>query len=256
LLTIGLNSQYRYSDISVNKKIDNPIDPDLRPEIANRIKQLRVALGLTQAQFAERCEVKQATVAGWEKDEGNDRPGPVALVRIARLAPESERDWWHERAQLKEFTDAYAPRSASVLRVPLFKDKIAAGAGREIANTESERDLAFPKEWFPSGSKIVALQVEGDSMAPLIMSGYYVLIDVAETDIKRLVGHMVAARAPHGCTVKWLRKWGKFYQLMPQHVSEDYPAPIISEENWDEYGIIGRVVRWIGEPKPPGRVKR
>jgi SOS-response transcriptional repressor LexA len=216
-----------------------------------------VSLGLTQTQFAERCDVTQATVAGWEKDEGRDKPSPVALVKIARLAPEEDRDWWHDRAQLKEFTETYAPQSPAIVRIPLFKDKIAAGTGREIAGTESDREMALPKEWFPSGSKVVALQVDGDSMAPLILSGYYVLIDVATSEIKKLVGHMVAARSQHGCTVKWLRKdkdTGN-YQLIPQHVSEDYEVRSITPANEHEFGIIGRVVRWIGEPKPPKRRK-
>jgi SOS-response transcriptional repressor LexA len=210
---------------------------------------------MTQQAFAVALEVKQATVAGWEKEDGTDRPGPVTLVKIARLAPEADRDWWHDRAQLKELTDSlYVSPSVGALRVPLYKGKIAAGTGRDIEG-EVEREITLPREWFMGGTRIIALKVTGDSMSPLIMDGYYVLIDVAERDPKRLAGHMVAARANGGCTVKWLRKDRDtgYFQLVPQHVSEEYPVRIITPENQHEFGIIGRVVRWIGEPKPPKR---
>jgi hypothetical protein len=52
-----------------------------------------------------------------------------------------------------------------------------------------------------------------------------VLIDLTQKDPKRLVNDMVAARdAEGGVTIKWLRKIGNYYMLVPQHTSAAPPA--------------------------------
>jgi SOS-response transcriptional repressor LexA len=203
---------------------------------------------MSQEVLAKHCGVDQTMVSRWKS--GKRRPGPDSLVSIAHFVPEDEKEWWFEQAGVPRLVRAGDASHAKT--VPLFKGKIAAGHGREIEG-EIETELPLPKEWFSPGSKIIALKVDGDSMAPLVNSGYYVLVDISQTDIKRLAGHMVAARATHGCTLKWLRKDHDtgFFQLIPQHVSEAYPVRTITPENQHEFGIIGRVVRWIGEPKPP-----
>jgi SOS-response transcriptional repressor LexA len=226
--------------------------PEVRPLIASRISELLKRPGMTQEVLAKHCKVDQTIVSRWTR--GERTPGPDSLISIAHLVPEEEKEGWFELAGVPK---AVRPADISHKTVPLFKGKIAAGHGREIEG-EIEREMPFPKEWFGPGSRIIALKVDGDSMSPLVNSGYYVLVDISQTDIKRLAGHMVAARAPHGCTLKWLRKDSDtgFFQLIPQHVSEAYPVRTITPENEHEFGIIGRVVRWIGEPKPPGRTKR
>jgi SOS-response transcriptional repressor LexA len=229
------------------------IKPELRPLIARRIRDLLARPGMTQEVLAQHCGVDQTIVSRW--GSGARTPGIGSFQAIAHLVPEDEKEWWFELAGVPKVLRPDDPAFQS-RPVPLFKGRVAAGHGREIEG-EIEKELPLPKEWFQPGSKIIAMKVEGDSMSPLINDGYYVLIDIAERDIKRLAGHMVAARSQHGCTVKWLRKWGKFYQLMPQHVSEEHPAPIIDPENHEDFAIIGRVVKWVGEPKPPKRqVKR
>jgi SOS-response transcriptional repressor LexA len=225
--------------------------PEVRQLIAKRISELLTRPGMSQEVLAKQCGVDQSIVSRWIS--GKRTPGPDSLISITNWVPEDEKEDWLALAGV--------PRSVhdadlTHRKVPLFKGKIAAGHGREVEG-EIERELPLPKEWFSPGSQIIALKVDGDSMAPLVNSGYYVLVDISQTEIKRLAGHMVAARATHGCTLKWLRKDHDtgFFQLIPQHVSEAYPVRTITPENQHEFGIIGRVVRWIGEPKPPKRGK-
>jgi SOS-response transcriptional repressor LexA len=224
--------------------------PEVRQLIAKRISELLRRPGMSQELVAKQCGVDQSIVSRWIS--GKRTPGPDSLLGIAHMLAEEEREAWFALAGVPSMGQKEIPHKT----VPLFKGKIAAGHGREVEG-EIERELPLPKEWFAPGSKIIALKVDGDSMAPLVNSGYYVLVDVSQTEIKRLAGHMVAARATHGCTLKWLRKDSDtgFYQLIPQHVSEAYPVRTITPENQHEFGIIGRVVRWIGEPKPP-KMKR
>jgi SOS-response transcriptional repressor LexA len=229
--------------------------PEVRLLIASRISELLTRAGMSQERLAEHCGLKtQSTVSRWKS--GTREVGAKYLLKIASLVPDEESEWWREQAGAPPKEVSSAEIHASIKTVPLFKGKIAAGHGREVEG-EIEREIPLPKEWFGPGSKIIALKVDGDSMAPLVNSGYYVLVDISQTEIRKLVGHMVAARSQHGCTLKWLRKDSDtgYFQLIPQHVSEAYPVRTITPENQHEFGIVGRVVRWIGEPKPP-KMKR
>lgn len=51
--------------------------------LAERIKYLRLQLGLTQEQFAGKVGVTFSTVNRWES--GKSRPSPLALTRIREV---------------------------------------------------------------------------------------------------------------------------------------------------------------------------
>lgn len=87
-------------------------------------------------------------------------------------------------------------------------------------------------------------------MSPILEPGYIVLVDTGDRDPRRLVNQMVAARADDGVTIKWLRKEKETYILLPNHTSLRHPVRIISPGS-DSVSIVGRVVKWIGEPPLP-----
>ena len=58
--------------------------------IAKMIKNLRVASGLTQEQFAAKVGVTLSTVNRWENAGGE--PSPLAMVRLKELQNELERN--------------------------------------------------------------------------------------------------------------------------------------------------------------------
>jgi SOS-response transcriptional repressor LexA len=215
-----------------------------RAEMAQRIKTLRKVLGLTQHGFAATFGKTQSAVARWET--GRDEPGPSVLIKMGDLAAPEERKWWYERAGVSR--DEVEPKATNLKGVPLLRDAVAAGMGRSVDESAVESHWELPRDWFPPGSRIVALKVVGSSMAPIVQEGYIVLVDVADRSIKKLIGQMVAAREGDGVTLKWLRKEGKFLQLVPQHTSRDHPVRIIEPGEESEFGIVGRVVKWIGMP--------
>ena len=51
---------------------------------AEEIQKLRATLGLTQKELAARVHVDAITVSRWER--GEQRPGPLAIKRLTRLA--------------------------------------------------------------------------------------------------------------------------------------------------------------------------
>lgn len=83
-------------------------------------------------------------------------------------------------------------------------------------------------------------------MSPILEDDFIVAIDTSQTDGRKLVDQMVAAGDPEGgVTVKWLRRSGKSFMLVPQHTSVRH-NPVVLEPGWR---IIGRVLFWIGKPK-------
>lgn len=236
--------------------------------ISAKIRFLRKALKLKQEEFAAKIGVDQTTVSKWEKVKA--RPTPDALVRIAALADEVDKLFFLEHAGLPpQFLDGNpmipevetasvhviarafgeVPSAPKLVWVPLYKDSVAAGEPRGV-HPEIDEFIPFAEKLMPKGSKLVALKVCGDSMAPIICDGYVVILDIAQRDPRQLIGRMVAAREGDGITVKWLRRDRNEYLLVPQHVSPRIPVRIMREE--DGWGIVGVVIKWIGYP-PSGK---
>jgi SOS-response transcriptional repressor LexA len=214
-------------------------------EIASRIKQLRKNLGLTQPELAKTCGVSQVAVSHWERSTAV--PTAQILLVLARLDSD-HREWWLARAGMRpEDLEARGGEAGPSFRsVPLLKDAVAAGTPRAIDETQILNRLPIPSDWLPPGGHIVAVRVDGDSMSPIIEAGYVVLIDTSQRDPKKLVKEMVAAREEDGVTIKWLRKDGPHYLLVPQHTSPRNPVRVLSPEG--DFGIVGKVLKWIGQP--------
>ena len=56
---------------------------------AQQVLQLRERLGETQAAFAERVGVRQATIADWER--GVKQPSPMAIKLLSMIAEQTGR---------------------------------------------------------------------------------------------------------------------------------------------------------------------
>jgi SOS-response transcriptional repressor LexA len=244
ILSSSRDGLYTETNIPVKDKIRKRITPEERPELPRRVRELREGARLTQGDIARLCDVKQPTVVRWE--QGKDRPPGQALIVFGRLAGEPDKWWWFEQAGLKKEDVATTQPDAQYSLVPLLKDKVAAGHGRVVNENDIDGYITFPKEWLPHSKNVTALKVSGDSMSPIIEDGYVVLIDSSQRDPRRLIGQMVAAREGDAVTIKWLRKEGKFYQLVPQHTSVRHPVRVLTVDQ--DFGIVGRVVKWIGEP--------
>jgi len=191
--------------------------------------------------------VDQTIVARWET--GKYHPTTDAFIKIARYVPdEEEKPLWYEYAGLTREDIAWVRRSDDEnVVVPQLTDAVSAGPGRVIEE-DIEKYLSLPAEWVPRGGKVRALRVIGDSMAPIIQRNFIVLIDAAQRDPKSLEDKMVVAREADELKIKWLRKEGKFYQLVPEHPTERNRVRILTADK--DVAIIGRVIKWIGSPEP------
>jgi phage repressor protein C with HTH and peptisase S24 domain len=247
-----------------------------KPEWAKRIEAARQKLGWSQTQLAQKCGTSAMAVSRWERGE-NEPPGRAYVTignalgdpdcwyfweqvglsksQIARVWPEMEdRLRQHATPTLEIALPAnIASRKAfDYVPVPLLKDAASAGAGRIIDPADVEDYLFVRPRRVPDRTYTIAIKVTGSSMEPSLRDGYTVVVDVRERPPEELVNCMVLARNPAGeILVKYLRRTQGEFLLVAEHTSMDYNPVLLSREpNWS---IIGRVLWWIGEPKPPRR---
>ena len=248
------------------------------PSWAARIETLRKRLGISQIVFSQRIGVAQSAVSNWEK--GNKEPGADTYLQLGKIAGDPECWFFWERAGLSK-TDimralpdledrlfsrgetkveivaapgATHPGSPTLKKrpdavaVPLLKDAAAAGSPRMIEEAQVERIVVADRHDCPHPQHTTCIRVAGRSMYPVLDDGYIVAVDTFDPEPERLVERMVAARDPDGgITVKWLRKVGDDYMLIPQHTAPEYPPALISRgPGWK---IVGEVIWWIGRPK-------
>jgi SOS-response transcriptional repressor LexA len=173
-------------------------------------------------------------------------------MAIGRLDT-NQRDWWFQQAgESHAMVDQVASSYKKTWTVEADDNRTiqihgTAGAGpNRFPPEQAESRISLPRSWFRDESGIVGLRVVGDSMHPVVQNGFLVLVDVHDNlDLEGLEGKMVAARNEHGVVIKWLRKFGDVWMLVSQN--SDY-API--EVKKGGYALVGRVVKWIGEPSP------
>jgi SOS-response transcriptional repressor LexA len=237
-----------------------------RPAWANKIKDIATRIG-GQAALARIMGIRQQSVSRWIR--GEKEPSVASYAILLKLANEKEQpalfdrylqrtgaeevneDLHKRKSQLRNKVSEIGKQSAmyEAVSIPLLKDPAAAGTARAINEREIETVLTFPREFVGKGSGLVALKVSGDSMAPFIETGYIVLVDTSEREPKRLVNTMVAARESDGVTIKWLRREGSQFMLVPQHTSLRHPVRLVGPDK--DVSIIGKVIKWLGEPPKP-----
>jgi SOS-response transcriptional repressor LexA len=220
------------------------------PVIASRIRDLREQkLMLDQKEFANLVGVKQPIVSQWET--AKHRPSSLALAKIGDISGD-DKVWWYERAGRKftEQIESGARTSldregdAQHIEIKVFKSA-GAGAFRSVDETP-DYTVPFPRAWLPTTQKLVGLVVEGDSMSPLIETGFIVIVDRTKKTAASALNHMVAASDGGGVAIKYLVERDDGYWLAPHNMNIDNLPTRVGPST----RIIGVVVKWVGQPLP------
>ncbi|HET7871129.1 MAG TPA: S24 family peptidase [Terriglobales bacterium] len=244
------------------------------PEWAAHIAKLMKEQQLSQRAFAAKLNVTQSSVSLWVL--GKSEPKPEHYFRMAKIWPESSTiPFFLKRAtdtsgavQVKGLSQMLSSMKKPVVgtrragkgtfvsepvQIPLLKDAAAAGTPRQMQEEEIDEILPLPASLCPHPDQIVCFRIAGDSMSPILEEGYIVAVDTDQHDQARLNTQMVAARDPEGgVTVKWLRRVGRDWMLVPQHTSKRHQPVILTRGNNSDEGagwkIVGKVLWWIGMP--------
>jgi phage repressor protein C with HTH and peptisase S24 domain len=229
-------------------------------EISRRILGLRKRAGLSQYAWARLLGMTIPQVSNYEKGRV---PDPPFLVKIAQSSGVSV-DWILTgqeaipagirglASQTLIFSRSLqkAPETVDLaqhLAVPVLIQKAATGPPRPVTTKDIKCWAWIQRSQFGrrEGHRLVAVEMVGDSMQPIIRSGSTLVIDL---DDKKLAKRGVyAITTLHGqWTIKHVKKTGHKLILLPANSDTDdtYPPSIDTAEVSDP--IVGRVV-WAGQ---------
>jgi transcriptional regulator with XRE-family HTH domain len=244
------NSLYLLAGFSVNRKMHKQDNAPVRPELGEKLRALRRGRGLTQPELARILGLRhQSAVSRWER--GDDRPPIWAILKIAEMVPEAERQWWQDQARaraaapegnLLEETSALLPIEERCRAIRFIANSNSGDKGQMSGTAQA---LTLPSEWFASGGTFRALKV--DPISEEIQGECIALVDVSNRDAKSLVDCVVAARTARGIEPRWLRATGD-----DSFVLQGLVGGTVRTLQYDgEDSIVGRVVKWIGDAPAP-----
>ncbi len=215
-------------------------------EINRRIKERRLAKGMTLLELANKIGVREATVQRYESGAIKNIKYNT-LIKIAEALdckPEYLMSWSD-----KPHGNSNNPKQKkNSVRIPVYGN-IAAGVPiEEIEDVEDWEDFEINGN---NGHDYIALRIKGDSMTPRICDGDVIIIRLQPTVEN---GELAAVRVNDGFadSVDATCKRVKFTVdggIMLQSLNPDYPPMYYSRQDILEKGveIIGKVVELRGK---------
>lgn len=156
-----------------------------RPQFAERVKAMRLRLGMEQVPFAQFLGVTQSRISEWES--GKVEPSPEMYLRLANHGSPEDALWFWEHAGIDRdalrvaagelLAGSYSYVTGDVvrlLRMKLVHHKLA----------ESGRPILLSKELIPSPASTIGIERE--------RGGAVLLVDTSVTDLASLLGKSIA----------------------------------------------------------------
>lgn len=135
----------------------------------NLLEEDGAATGLSKA-----TGISSGNICDWKS--GRSKPNAETLVKIADHFTCSV-DYLLGRTNVKEFVKT----PTSVMQIPIFKQKAAAGFGKEFVddNIDPPEEKWFYEDQIPSGTKY-GIIIEGDSMEKKFHDGQIVFVRLTD----------------------------------------------------------------------------
>lgn len=194
------------------------------------------ALGKKQVEFAKSVGMNQSYLS--QVIRGKYEPRSYLLDAIEKSWGISRR--WLETGEGEMFVPPPAAARVTVetsglVAVPLYADPVAAGAA--LINNEEIEDYAWiHKNQIGRRKNLIAVRIQGDSMAPVLRSGDIVVIDRDD----RTPPGVFCVRLDEGATVKRVKLIGRQLLITAEN-REEFQEVIVSPARVRDV-LIGRVV--------------
>jgi SOS-response transcriptional repressor LexA len=220
----------------------------LDSEAADHITKWMQTLGIERHEASKLLGVTKQAVSNWEY--GINEPKRDIYARMADKSSGAEKQWFLTKIGLSVNDAEVLAGTASDpvldeqgIEIKVFKSA-GAGSFRSVGET-LDHTVVFPRAWLPTTQKLIGLVVEGDSMSPLIETGFIVIVDLMKNTKALAVNHIVAASDGDGVAIRYLIENGGTLWLQPHKMNADNHAVPVGRD----MRIIGVVVKWIGQPK-------
>ena len=214
--------------------------------LGQKIKERRLALGMTLQQIANHFGINRSAVSSWETDV--NRPDSKKLKMLAQVLRMSVDELLLEGDSLSESGATAQDVAADFLPVRRGTLKLSAGVtgyAVEYENGESQ-PLFFRREWFErrrfNPAKLIALKVSGASMEPGLFDDDTVVINLA--DIQPIDGAVFAVNFEGELVIKRLLRDGGEWLLTSDNTDKRrFPHKKLT----DGVQLIGRAVHKASE---------
>ena len=197
------------------------------------------ATGLTsQNELAAALKVNRSAVTQARKKNSIPDKWILKLYKSYGLNPE-----WVETGKGPTFIGASNGSDSKFKNIPKVKARLCAGGGSFEVGAEIEGYYAFRKDWLAAKgtvSKMVLMDIFGNSMEPEIKDGDTILIDESQKDI--LAGAIYAVGIDDTIMVKRLEKLPNKLVLLSDN--KDYSSIYLQGNDMNSVRIIGKVV-WV-----------
>lgn len=241
------------------------------PQWSWRIVEIRTSQGLSQSALGHGLGVSAMTVSRWER--GLCEPQADHYISLGRMADASLCWFFWNRAGLQRSDVMEAspragksrntevaiagikPQSSTrkkhkFITVPLLPVEAGTsetgGQPADIDAVQAEDFMTAPAAWCPHPESTICLRVKGNSMSPLILDGYVIAVDRANSKSEDLIGQIVvASHLDKGLLVSRLIRFGRANALISDH-REYQSVPVNATSEWR---IIGKVLWWIGQAR-------
>ena len=232
-----------------------------------RVKELRLALSLTQHAFAELLHVRPQVVASWE--QGRREPSAKSYQQLARLAPPGQAVFFLARMGMTpELVRKLLPEAGALppeiricttedwktgteerlryqVQIPVLRDEAAASSPRQIDGRNIDCFIAVPEKAVPKGAgAYTGIYIRGDSMEPILRDRFIVVVDHTRNDPVALRGRLVAALVQGGVLVKLLARESEPNHLILRSYNPEYADVVL--EFPETNPVMGDVVFWWG----------
>lgn len=189
----------------------------------------------------------------------NSRLAKASEFDPAGLARFLEKDEHKKLEPLGRLADACGLRVMAVedaasndyAFIPRAFGSASAGPGAELEPGETERGLAYRKEWLSSrtGSRpedLRLMPVEGDSMHPTLDHGDMILVDQGDAAKTLILDKIYVVRKGQHLYVKRYRRAPDRLLFMGDNRQRAYEDLEIRPEADTDFAIVGRVL-WAGK---------
>lgn len=227
-------------------------------QFGEKLRKIRISLGLNQAEMARELEVSDRTLRDYEKNKFTVNYDFLGRL-IAKYNVNSEWLFKDEGRMFSDKENAFpkADLKTEVIpeesngefyHVPFIKLKPKAGGGIIISDEDEavEAVVKFAKYWIKkclacSPIHLSAMNIEGDSMVPTLEHGDLVLIDKSK---KQPTSGLYVIRIEDTLVVKRVHRLPE-YKIEVISDNPAYKPFILDLKNDHENEIIGKVL-WSG----------
>ncbi|MPY24332.1 S24 family peptidase [Shewanella sp. YLB-07] len=222
--------------------------------LAERSKERRKIIKLTQIQLSKKVGVSGVTISQWES--GDTSPKGENLYKLAK-ALKCSPDWllFGENRQTKpesnaewaggfELWDSDSPLGEDEVEIPFYME-VELSAGQGIAETAEHKGpkLRFAKSSLKrqgvNSLQAACVKVNGNSMEPVLPHGSTVGVDTSATTI--IDGKMYAINHDGMMRVKMLYKLPGGGMRLRSYNLDEYPDERLDANQLKQVTVIGKV---------------